>query len=87
VRAPTSGSWLNLVEVIFSTITGQVIRRGSFDSVKALTTAIRTLIDGYTGRCQPFLGAETPDEILAPRHPVKRTPDANTSRCTCQAIR
>ena len=31
---PTSGSWLNLVEVFFSIITRQAIRRGSFDSVK-----------------------------------------------------
>ena len=30
---PTSGSWLNLVEVFFSIITRQAIRRGSFDSV------------------------------------------------------
>lgn len=39
---PTSGSWLNLVEVFFSIITLQAIRRGSFDSVKDLIAAIRT---------------------------------------------
>jgi len=33
---PTSGSWLNLVEVFFGIITRQAIRRGSFDSVKQL---------------------------------------------------
>ena len=32
---PTSGSWLNLVEVFFGIITRQAIRRGSFDNVKA----------------------------------------------------
>ena len=37
---PTSGSWLNLVEVFFGIITRQAIRRGSFDSVKELTAAI-----------------------------------------------
>jgi len=37
---PTSGSWLNLVEVSFSIITRQAIRRGSFDSVKDLVAAI-----------------------------------------------
>jgi hypothetical protein len=31
---PTSGSWLNLVEVFFGIITCQAIRRGSFDSVE-----------------------------------------------------
>jgi hypothetical protein len=29
---PTSGSWLNLVEVFFSIITRQAIRRGSYSS-------------------------------------------------------
>jgi transposase len=33
---PTSGSWLNLVEVFFGMITRRAIRRGSFDSVKQL---------------------------------------------------
>ena len=37
---PTSGSWLNLVEV-FGIITRQAIRRGSYASVDDLTTAIR----------------------------------------------
>ena len=31
---PTSGSWLNLVEVFFGIITRQAIRRGSFCNVK-----------------------------------------------------
>src|SRR5213080_476685 len=41
---PTSGSWLNLVEAFFGIITRQAIRRGSFDSVKQLVTAIATFI-------------------------------------------
>jgi hypothetical protein len=61
---PISGSWLNLVEVFFSIITRQAIRRGAFDSVRDLIAAIRTFIDGYNGRCQPFLWTKTPDEIL-----------------------
>ena len=40
---PTSGSWLNLVEVFFGIITRQAIRRGSFDSVPELVAAIRDL--------------------------------------------
>ena len=37
---PTSGSWLNMVEVFFSIITRQAIRRGTFTSVKDLIAAI-----------------------------------------------
>ena len=36
---PTSGSWLNLVEVFFSIITRQAIRRGSHSSVKRAAVA------------------------------------------------
>jgi hypothetical protein len=31
---PTSGSWLNMVEIFFGIITRQAIRRGTFTSVK-----------------------------------------------------
>jgi transposase len=69
---PTSGSWLNLVEVFFGIITRQAIRRGSFDNVKALVAAIRAYIDGYNQRCQPFIWTKTADEILprATRQPT-----------------
>jgi transposase len=72
---PTSGSWLNLVEVFFGIITRQAIRRGSFDSVKQLVSAIRAFIDGYNQRCQPFIWTKTADEIL-PRATRQRTSDA-----------
>jgi transposase len=62
---PTSGSWLNLVEVFFSIITRQAIRRGSFDSVKDLIAAIRAFIDAYNDRCQPFVWTKTAHEVLA----------------------
>jgi transposase len=69
---PTSGSWLNLVEVFFGIITRQAIRRGSFDNVKALVAAIRAYIDGYNQRCQPFIWTKAADEILprATRQPT-----------------
>src|SRR4051794_15962057 len=69
---PTSGSWLNLVEVFFGIITRQAIRRGSFESVKELVTAIRAFIDGYNQRCRPFIWTKTADEILprATRQPI-----------------
>jgi transposase len=39
--APTSSSWLNVVERWFRDLTGEAIRRGSFDSVPTLITAIQ----------------------------------------------
>src|SRR3954467_853672 len=62
---PTSGSWLNLVEVFFSIITRQAIRRGSYRSVDLLTDAIRTYIDGWNQRCQPFVWTKPADELVA----------------------
>ena len=85
---PTSGSWLNLVEVFFSIITRQAIRRGSFDSVKALIAAIRAYIDGYNERCQPFVWTKTAEDIL-PRATRQRTSDAGHGECasrTCRAL-
>ena len=72
---PTSGSWLNLVEVFFGIITRQAIRRGSFDSVPELVTAIRTFIEGWNDRCHPFTWTKTADEIL-PHATRKRDSDA-----------
>ena len=44
---PTSGSWLNLVEVCFGIIDRQAIRRGTFGSVNDLNAKIRAFIDGW----------------------------------------
>ena len=49
---PTSGSWLNMVEIFFGIITRQAIRRGTFT-------------DGWNERCQPFTWTKTADDILA----------------------
>ena len=68
---PTSGSWMNLVEVFFSIITRQAIRRGTFTSVKDLTGAIRRFIDGWNERCHPFVWTKTADEILP--HATRQT--------------
>ncbi len=72
---PTSGSWLNLVEVFFSIITRQAIRRGSYTSVKDLVGAIGRFIDGWNTRCQPFVWTKTADEVLTHAR-RKRTSDA-----------
>jgi len=73
---PTSGSWLNMVEVFFSIITRQAIRRGTFASVPDLITAIRRFIDGWNGRCHPFTWTKSPDEVLTHAGPRQRTSDA-----------
>jgi transposase len=73
---PTSGSWLNLVEVFFSIITRQAIRRGTFASVKDLVAAIRRFIDGWNGRCHPFVWTKSPEEVLGHVRPRKGTSDA-----------
>jgi len=61
---PTSGSWLNLVEIFFGIITRQAIRRGTHTSVPDLIAAIRRFIDGWNDRCQPFIWTKTADQIL-----------------------
>ena len=61
---PTSGSWLNMVEIFFGIITRQAIRRGTFTSVKDLIAAIETYIDAWNERCHPFVWTKTADQIL-----------------------
>ena len=61
---PTSGSWLNLVEVWFGIIERQAIRRGTFTSVRDLTGKIRAFINGWNRRKHPFMWTKTPDQIL-----------------------
>ena len=70
---PTSGSWLNMVEIFFSIITRQAIRRGSFGSVKELIAAIGTFIDGWNERCHPFVWTKPADDLLDHCRPGQRT--------------
>ncbi len=60
---PTSGSWLNMVEIFFGISTRQAIRRGTFTSVKDLIAAIEAFIDGWNDRCQPLTWTKTADQI------------------------
>jgi transposase len=70
---PTSGSWMNMVEIFFGIITRQAIRRGSFTSVKDLIAAIEAYIDAWNDRCQPFKWTKTADEILTKATSGQRT--------------
>jgi hypothetical protein len=65
---PTSGSWLNLVEIFFGIITRQAIRRGTFASVRELIEAIGRFIDGWNERCQPFAWTTDADTLIAKAH-------------------
>ena len=69
---PTSGSWMNMVEIFFGIITRQAIRRGTFASVTELMAAISRFVDGGNDRCHPFTWTKTADEILphATRQPT-----------------
>jgi transposase len=61
---PTSGSWLNLVEVWFGIIERQAIRRGTFTSVRDLMIKIRAFINGWNTRKHPFIWTKPADEII-----------------------
>jgi Integrase core domain. len=76
---PTSGSWLNLVEVFFGIITRQAIRRGTFTSVNDLIAAIETYIDAWNERCKPFVWTKDADTILA-RATRPKTQDTSVTR-------
>jgi len=79
---PTSGSWLNLVEVFFGILTRQAIRRGTFDSVADLIDTISTYIEAWNDRCHPFAWTKDANTILAnATHPKNRnTNNASVTR-------
>ena len=61
---PTSGSWLNLVEVWFGIIQRQAIARGTLTSVKDLNAKIGALTNCWDDRKHPFVWTKTSEEIL-----------------------
>jgi hypothetical protein len=71
---PTSASWMNLVEVWFGIIERQAIHRGTFGSVRELTTAIRQFINGWNPRAHPFVWTKTADQILTKAQRQWRSP-------------
>ena len=81
---PTSGSWLNLVEVWFGIIERQAIRRGVFPSVRDLTAKIRAFINGWNRRKHPFIWTKTPDHILTKINRKKTSTPAHYTGCTCR---
>ena len=73
---PTSASWMNMVEIWFSILTKQQVRRGVYHDVPELIAAIEHFIDGYNERAQPFIWTKTADQILNKAVKQQDTSDA-----------
>src|SRR2546425_2650555 len=66
---PTSGSWMNQVEIWFSLLNARAIRRGAFKNVGALREAIQCFLDAWNENCQPFKWVKTAPQILVKAKP------------------
>lgn len=62
---PTSASWMNMVEIWFSILTKQQVRRGVYHDVPELIAAIEHCIEGDNQRAQPFVWTKTPEQVIA----------------------
>jgi len=62
---PTSASWLNMVERLFSDITTKKIRRGAFTSVKALEMDIMDYLKKHNEDPKVYTWTKDADTILA----------------------
>jgi hypothetical protein len=56
---------MNMVEIWFSILTSQQVRRGVYHDVPELIAAIDFYIEHYNQRAQPFVWTKTADTILA----------------------
>ena len=62
---PTGSSWMNLVERFFADLTGDVIRQGSFTSVRELVRDINTYLADRNADPKPYKWKAKGAEILA----------------------
>ncbi|MGQ0669326.1 MAG: IS630 family transposase, partial [Actinomycetota bacterium] len=62
---PTGASWLNMIEAWFSVLTRKRIRRGSFDTVRALVRHIHRYLDRWNEHPVPFTWTKTAEQIIA----------------------
>ncbi len=62
---PTSASWINLVERFFALLTDRAVRRGSFQSVAELETAINAYLEAANAEPKPFIWTKSASDILA----------------------
>ena len=63
-EAPTSSSWLNLVERWFATLTDRCIRRGVHRSTRELEAAIKEYLAVNNEEPKPLVWTKTADAIL-----------------------
>jgi transposase len=61
---PTSASWLNMVEAWFSILTRKSVRRGSFDTVRALIRHIERYLAEWNAHPTPFVWTKEPAAII-----------------------
>jgi hypothetical protein len=69
---PTSSSWLNLVERFFADLTGNVIRAGSFTSVKELVEDINAYLGERNASPKPYTWTAKGEAILEKIHRIPR---------------
>jgi transposase len=62
---PTSSSWMNLVERFFADLTEDVIRAGSFGSVRELVRDINAYLEERNQKPRPYMWKAKGAEILA----------------------
>ena len=54
-----------MVEIWFSILTKQQVRRGVYHDVPELIAAIEQFIEGYNERAQPFVWTKTAEQVLS----------------------
>lgn len=67
---PKGASWINLIEAWFGILTKKSIRRGSFDTVRALVKHILSYIKTWNQHPTPFVWTKEPADII--RKAVRR---------------
>lgn len=59
---PKGASWLNLVEAWFSVLARKSVRRGSFDTVRALIRHIERYLAEWNAHPTPFVWTKEPTD-------------------------
>jgi transposase len=73
---PSSASWMNMVEIWFSILTKQQVRRGVYHDVPELIAAIEHFIQGNNQRAQPFVWTKTAEHVITKA--TKQQPNSGT---------
>ena len=68
---PKGASWMNMVEAWFSILTRKSVRRGSFETVRALIRHIQKFIERWNENAHPFVWTKEPAEII--RKAIRRS--------------